>query len=104
VLSSDTFNAPFGGDGKPARGLWHENRFRFGKARVSHQLADRFEYGRNCSSYVALHLIQPRARSECAAESNASGRKARMISMLTWTARGLRSTPDSMATPCSVKA
>jgi hypothetical protein len=29
---------------------------------------------------------------------------ARMMAMLTWTARGLRSTLESMATPCSVKA
>jgi hypothetical protein len=30
--------------------------------------------------------------------------KARMISMFTAMARGLRSTEDSIATPCSVKA
>ena len=30
--------------------------------------------------------------------------KARMISILTWTARLLRRTLESMATPCSVKA
>ena len=59
---------------------------------------------RNCASYffssAASFLASPEFDwSICRRRTN-----ARMISMLTCTALGLRRTLDSIATPCSVKA
>jgi hypothetical protein len=53
---------------------------------------------------AALELVQPGGKFAVTARIFRSRTKARMISRLTRTARSLRSTLESMATPCSVKA
>jgi len=58
----------------------------------------------NCASYRFSSSSSRRARSRLVATSSRSRTKARMISMFTRAAGGLRSTLDSIATPCSVKA
>jgi|GEM_PF-6027636 len=57
----------------------------------------------NCASYFFSRSSSFLARSLCVVRSSLSLTNARMISMLTWAARLLLSTPDSIATPCSVK-
>src|SRR5713101_7849306 len=58
----------------------------------------------NCASYFLSSAASLRARSALETSRARRRTKARMISMLTRTARLLRSTEESMATPCSVKA
>ena len=58
----------------------------------------------NCESYFFSISASLRARSLWEANSSRSFTNARMISILTCTARLLFKTLDSMATPCSVKA
>ena len=58
----------------------------------------------NWMSYRFSSSSSRRARSRFVAIISRRRTKARMISMLTRTARGLRKTLESIATPCSVKA
>ena len=58
----------------------------------------------NCESYFCSSASSLAASSVFDWSSCRSRTNARMISMLTCTARGLRRTLESMATPCSVKA
>ncbi len=53
---------------------------------------------------LRVDMPEPLARSPCVAASARTRTKVRMISMFTAMARGLSSTEDNMATPCSVKA
>src|SRR5262249_13190998 len=59
---------------------------------------------RNFSSTVPSSSWILLARSGCAVRIRRRRTKARMISMLTRIARGLRRTPESIAMPCSVNA
>ncbi len=56
----------------------------------------------NCASYRCSSSSSRAARSACSASIRRSRTKARMIATLTIAARRLRSTLESMATPCSV--
>src|SRR5438094_5944544 len=58
----------------------------------------------NCTSYRFSSSSSLRARWAWDAVIRRSRTKARMISTLTAIARGLFRTPESIATPCSVKA
>jgi hypothetical protein len=58
----------------------------------------------NWLSYLRSSAASLRARSACAPRIWRNRTKARIIPMLTMTARLLRGTLESMATPCSVKA
>jgi hypothetical protein len=58
----------------------------------------------NCASYVFSRVASLRATSTFPASIVRNLTNARMISTLTDTARALRRTLDSIATPCSVKA
>src|SRR5437667_3874325 len=58
----------------------------------------------NCSSYFFSRASILRARSRFVSISRRSCTNVRMIAMLTATARALRRTLDSIATPCSVNA
>jgi len=58
---------------------------------------------RNCTSYFFSSSASFRASSTWVARSRRSFTNVRMISILTSTARLLRRTLESMATPCSVK-
>jgi len=57
----------------------------------------------NCRSYLCSRSASLRASSTLVASMSRSATKVRMIWMLTRTARSLRSTLESIATPCSVK-
>jgi hypothetical protein len=59
---------------------------------------------RNCESYLLSSASSLRARSRWVATISRMRTNARRISMFTWIARGLFSTLDNIATPCSVKA
>ena len=58
----------------------------------------------NCASYLFSRAASLWARSSCEISSWRTLTKVRMIAMLTSIARRLRSTVESIATPCSVKA
>jgi hypothetical protein len=72
--------------------------------RRGHELADGVEHHPELGVVLRLQGSSLRARSAWAASSCRIRTNARMISTLTRTARSLRRTLDSMATPCSVKA
>jgi hypothetical protein len=58
----------------------------------------------NWASYFFSRAVSLRASTALATNIRLKRTKARMIAMFTWIARSLRSTLESMATPCSVKA
>ena len=71
---------------------------------VGDQLLDRIETTANCSSYRCSIVSIFRARSRFESISRRNCTNVRIIAMLTSTARRDRSTLESTATPCSVKA
>ena len=73
--------------------------------RRRHELADRIEdHPKLGESYFFSISFRRRTRSLWVAISSRSRTKARMISLLTCTARVLRNTLESIETPCTVKA
>jgi hypothetical protein len=71
--------------------------------RRRHQLADRLKNGFELRVVLRLESSELLGQVSAAPE-NLSKPHERMISMFTCTARGLRSTLESIATPCSVNA
>ena len=69
-----------------------------------HQLSNRVEDNFELFIVLAFQLVQPTRKFGVRREHLWHITNARMISMLTITARLLLNTLESMATPCSVKA
>jgi hypothetical protein len=72
--------------------------------RRHHELADRLEHGAELGVVLLLQRLQFAGQLGVCRQQPPQADEGATISMFTRTARRLRSTADSMATPCSVKA